>query len=232
MVLKVKLVNLKILWIYCLPAMLFYSFSVGAVYDCFIPLSLCLTSAVGFKDLSRLTGGGFAAGSSFSLMREMEPFAAYIHFFALCLCVWVHACVRGSVCLCVCGGSVSVYVCGFVKYYVCVWVSVFLCVAMGFVFEHLCVCEFHASPLHTLFQILSSCETEETEQFMWLLNTAFHFPTVCWCSWLASLCTPGGIQLRISSSVELYYKLSSCIPVPVCLCVWHGTMCSGSMGES
>ena len=57
---------------------------------------------------------------------------------------------------------------------VCESVSVRECVCVC-----VCVCEFHASPLHTLFQILSSCETEETEQFMWLLNTTFHFPTVC-----------------------------------------------------
>lgn len=56
--------------------------TVDEVYGSFIRLIVWL---VGFRDLSRLTGGGFAAGNSFSLMREMEPFTAYAHFYA-CVC--------------------------------------------------------------------------------------------------------------------------------------------------
>ena len=159
----------------------------------------------------------------------------------VCTCVFLAACA----CVCMRWECLSVYVCGFAKlvvwnitcvclsqrvcsYGVCfwafvcvcvsVWVSLCLLVCVCVCVGCVCVCEFHASPLRTLFQILSSCETEETEQFMWLLNTTFHFPTVCWCSWLASLRTAGGIQLRVSPSVELYSRLISCTPAPQFLC--------------
>lgn len=100
---------------------LYQFFSTSALYDCFLPFSLSLTGTVGFRDLSRPTRGGFAAGSSFSLMREMEPFVAYVHFSALCSCACV--CVLSSVCMR--WECLSVYVCGFckigcVKYYVCI----------------------------------------------------------------------------------------------------------------
>lgn len=75
-------------------------------------LSLCLTRTVGFRHLGRLTRGGFAAGISFSLMREMEPFTAYTHFY-VCVCVWVQVWVPSSVCMQ--REFLGVYVCGFAK---------------------------------------------------------------------------------------------------------------------
>lgn len=72
---------------------------------------LSLTSTVGFRDLSRLNRGGFAAGGSFSLMREMEPFAANVH-----ICVQrARVCSYQRLPVCKQSEQLSVYVCGFVK---------------------------------------------------------------------------------------------------------------------
>lgn len=111
--------------------------SLDTVFDCFYSSRLSLTSAVGFTDLNRLTCGGFAAGSSFSLMREMEQFLAFIHFHTRLMCVFKAVCVlvhAGGVCqyLCLWFGEIAR-----VKYGVCLSQHVVcVCAARRFVFEH------------------------------------------------------------------------------------------------
>lgn len=157
-----------------------------AVDDCFIPPSSPLSVWLVLLVLgisADLTRGGFAAGSSFSLMREMEPVTAYIRVCGCtCVLIAVSACayVLGVFeCLCMWFCQIAC-----VKYCACVyvWVSVSLCVAVGFVFEHLCVRVSCLASPHTVSNFLfsSSYETEETEHFMLLLNTTFHFLTMCW----------------------------------------------------
>ena len=98
---KVKPINLKKLCIYCAPTILCILLMSPRSH----PFSLCicsvpphppnplyLTSAVGFRDLSRLTRGGFAAGSSVSLMRETEPFTAYTFSRCVCVCAGARLC--------------------------------------------------------------------------------------------------------------------------------------------
>lgn len=126
-----------------------------------------------------LTRGGFAPGGSFSLMREMELFSTCIR-----ACGAAHVCSLRCLPVCTQWKCLSVYVCGFARLLVwnitCVFES--LCVAVGFVFEHLCVRVSCLASPHTVSNFLSpsSYENKETEHFMWLLNTTFHFLTVCW----------------------------------------------------
>lgn len=73
--------------------------------------------------------------------------------------------------------------------------------------------DLHARTLQMQFQILSPGETEETEQFRWLLNTTFHFSSVScvdtlWMSVLhptaASDCT---LRKRIPCQINVNIQL-------------------------
>lgn len=136
-------------------------------HDSFIPASSPWLVLLVLRDLYRLTRGGFAAGTSFSLMREMEQFLSYIHFHTHCVSVCGGVWVQSRLCLCTRTGSSWGFVfvvlcnCSCEISGVCLSRHVILCVAL----RSVCVWEnvFYALHLHWLFQIFSSCETQETD---------------------------------------------------------------------
>lgn len=213
-----------------------------------LSLFLCLTSTVGFRDLSRLSRGGFAAGSSFSLMREMEPFTTYIHF-SLCVCGCT--CVFTAACLCVHvqRERLSVYVQRFCEigcakicvhvfesacfcvcsYGVCFWVfcvhvymCVCLCVQERFIPRLSTHC-FKFFPLVKLRKLSSLCGCW-TQHFIFSLCADV-------VDWLPSG-TPGGIQLHVSSSsVALYHKICASAYLPWFLSLLIHGVCLGILSN-